>query len=174
MPTHLPSPCRTAAAVVVVAVLAGGCHPSPPATVANDPSPVAGDPRFGASTGRSPVAYAAVSLRTATEVGGPGERTSIDTPPAADGRAGPAASAADAQPDPEVVAARLVTDRLAAEGLETVWMDPQLLDRTESQATVQVQVAHSLGRGHPTQTGYQLTLVSDGGGWRLERLVEAR
>jgi hypothetical protein len=173
VPTHLPSPCRTAAAVVVVAVLAGGCHPTPSATVTDDPVSVAGDPSFGASTGRSPVAYAVGSLQTATAAGGPGERTSIDTPPAAAGRAGPAASAADAQPDPEVVAARLVTDRLAAEGLETVWVDTRLLETTGLEATVQVQVAHSLGRGHPTQTGYQLTLTRSGDGWRLERLVEA-
>jgi hypothetical protein len=155
--------------VVVVAVLGVGCHPTPSATVADDPAPVAGDPNFGASVGRSSAAHAAAGLRPSAGAGRPGDLPSLGALPVDADRAAPSTVEAD----PQTMATRLVADRLAAEGLETVWVDTLLLETTGLEATVQVQVAHSLGRGHPTQTGYQLTLTRSGDGWRLERLVEA-
>jgi hypothetical protein len=166
VPTHVPSVCRTAVVVVFVAVLGVGCHPTPPATVADDPASVADDPSSGTSVGRSPAAHAAAGLRPSDAAGRPGDLPSLGALPVDADRAAPSTVEAD----PQVAAARLVTDRLAAEGLETVWVDTRLLDRSELEATVQVQVAHSPGRGHPTQTAYQLTLTRSGDGWRLERL----
>jgi hypothetical protein len=164
---HLPSACRTATAAALVAVLGVGCHPTPPhAAVADDPASVADNPSSGTSAGRSPAAHAAADLHLDADAGRPNGAPSLGTPPAGDDRAAPSTVEAD----PQAAAARLVTDRLAAEGLETVWLDTQLLETTELKATVQVQVAHSPGRGHPTQTGYQLTLTRHGDGWRLERL----
>jgi hypothetical protein len=160
------------ATVAVVAVIAVGCHPTPP-EAADDPTRATGAPSdSGASVGRSPVAYAVGGLDLLGGADGPGDPL-FGASPVDDGRTAPSAAGADVEAGPEVVAARLVADRLADEGLETVWVDTRLLESTESGATVEVQVAHSSGRGHPTQTGYQLTLVADEHGWQLERLVEA-
>jgi hypothetical protein len=155
---------------VVVAVLGVGCHPTPPA--ADDPAQVP-DGRTGVgAAGRSPAAHAAAGLHPYAGADSPDDPPSLDRPPAGDDRAGPSTTETDGAADPKVVAARLVTDRLAAEGLQTVWVDTRLLNRTELEATVEVQVAHSPGYGHPTQTGYQLTLVADGAGWQLHRIRE--
>jgi hypothetical protein len=163
VPPGLPPPYRIAATVAVVAVIVVGCHPTPP-EAADDPTRVTGAlSSAAASTGRSPVAYAAGGLDPFNGPGGtdgPGD-PSLAAPPV------------DDESGPEVVAARLVADRLADEGLETVWVDTRLLETTQSGAIVEVQVAHSAGSGHPTQSGYQLTLVAEDGGWRVERFVEA-
>jgi hypothetical protein len=160
------------ATVAVVAVIAVGCHPTPP-EAADDPTRATGAPgSSGASVGRSPVAYATGGLDLLGGADGPDD-PSLGASPVDDGRTAPSAAGAAVEAGPEVVAAGLVADRLADEGLETVWVDTRLLEATESGATVQVQVAHSSGRGHPTQSSYQLTLLADAGGWRVERFVKA-
>jgi hypothetical protein len=172
LPAFRPSACRAATAVAVVAVLGVGCHPNPPAT-ADDPAQVA-DGRTGPGlAGRSPAAHAADGLHPYAGADSPDDPPSLGAPPAGgDDRAGPSTSEVDGAADPEAVAARLLTDRLTAEGLQTVWADTRLLKRTELAATVEVQVAHSPGYGHPTQAGYQLTLTAGPAGWQLERIRE--
>jgi hypothetical protein len=170
LPTHLPSACRAATAVAVVAVLGVGCHPTPPA--ADDPAQVP-DGRTGPGlAGRSPAAHAAAGLHPYAGADTPDDPPSLGTPAAGDHRAGPSTSEVDGAADPEAVAARLIADRLAAEGLQTVWADTRLLKRTELGATVEVQVAHSPGYGHPTQAGYRLTLTASSDGWQLQRIRE--
>jgi hypothetical protein len=154
-----------------MAVLGVGCHPTPPA--ADDPGEVP-DGRTGPGlAGRSPAAHAAAGLHPYAGADTPGDPPSLDRPPAGGvERAGPSTSEVDGAADPEAVAARLLTDRLAAEGLQTVWVDTRLLERDDLEATVEVQVAHSPGYGHPTQAGYRLTLTASSDGWQLHRIRE--
>ncbi len=74
--------------------------------------------------------------------------------------------------DPADVAAGLLIDLLADEGLLVTSIDTLLESGGGDQAQVRVDVAHSPGHGHPVQSRYLLDLVRDAGRWRLAGFSE--
>jgi hypothetical protein len=86
-------------------------------------------------------------------------------PPAVPSEEHPSGLDADGR-DPAAAAAHHVVAALDAEGLQVEVLATSVLAREPGQATVRVEVAHSLGHGHPTQAAYRLTLERQDGGWR--------
>jgi hypothetical protein len=157
MPPRHP-PALTAAAVAgAVLLLASGCHP----TGGSDQPPHA--PAVHEQAGGTLPAQAA-----AATLGGTSD------PPRAEAAEGVEDASADAGANagaggpagPEQVAAGLVIDTLAAQGLHAVVLDTHLLATGPQRASVRVQVAHHPGSGHPTQADYDLELTRTPHGWQ--------
>lgn len=76
------------------------------------------------------------------------------------------------QHDPAAVAAELVLDGLAEQGLSVIAVETELVEHRDQVARVQVAVVHSTGRGHPHQSLYTIELDQTRDGWQTAGFTE--
>lgn len=150
--------------VVLTVLLTAGCgalHDVAPVGTGQPPPVPTGTTR----SSQSPASLVAETTHRVTGSSQPG----LTAPPALGGLV-----PARYPNGPEHAAAAIILDGLANEGLLVTAIDAELLEGTDDRATVAVNVAHSPGHGHPTQSRYELDLTRTTDGWTLAGHREQR